>query len=543
MNLGRRDLLRGAVAAGGLWLAGPIGRGGWSRAHADELPSGVEFDPAPFTLGVGSGDPLPRAVVLWTRVAPAPLAGDGGLTGPATVRWVVARDPALRDVVADGVVTADPATGGAVHVDVTGLEPATVYHYAFSWRNTTSRVGRTKTAPLAPVEHLRLAFLSCQNFEHGFFGALRNLALEDVDVVVHLGDYVYDHNSANVARQHVGGPPQTLEDYRIRHALYKGDPALREAHAAAPWICTWDDHEVAGNYANLNGRPETFGPRRAAAYQAYHEHIPIRSPEGPPDGHDFRIYRDLAFGDLVDVTVLDTRQYRDPAACPDGGLFCTEHRDHDRTMLGEDQRQWLKDRLAASRAAWRMIATAVPMMQVRVGGTPDAVDSLLPTTDSFNFNGDAWQGYQAERQEILRFIADEGIPDVVVAAGDAHGNWATDLKIDFDDPLSPIVAPEFTGTSVTSHNTDPDVHDLFRQAFYATNPYVRYLEAVDHGYVVCDVTRDRWRTELRKLVNGPRDPSSPVTTEVAFEVARGDPRLEQVKGGEGNPAPRTTPPV
>jgi alkaline phosphatase D len=546
-SLSRRDLLRAAVAAGGLGAVWPLIGGLAPReALAQAELIGIRFDPAPFTLGVASGDPRADGVTLWTRLAPEPLTG-GGLddVGPVEVGWVVAEDPQLRRVVRSGTAAARPEDGHAVHLEVAGLDPGTTYFYAFAASGRRSRTGRTRTAPAGPVDRLRFAWVSCANLPAGSFASYANLAREDLDLVVCLGDYIYEGGGSGSGRDHTGGETVTLADYRNRHALYKGDPALRAAHAAHPWVVTWDDHEVDNNYANLipendaaaegNDSPERFADRRAAAYRAYYEHLPISLAVGgatAPDGPDFRIHRELAFGDLLDLTVLDTRQYRDDQACDDtpfGGV-CGAVDDPARTMLGAPQRGWLLDRLATGSAAWHCIANGVMWApwQVRPGLPEDLPGlDLLPVDDGHAVNPDQWDGYQAERTALLQAIADDPRQDVVVITGDLHSSWVADLTPDFDDPTAPAVATEFVGTSVTSGFPVPDTEGSgFRAATLATNPHLRDFDGDLRGYVVAEITGDAWRSRFMH-VGDAQDPTRRAAVRKVWRVDRGSPGAVQ----------------
>ena len=314
--------LSGASAAALVFGAGPF---------SEKAASRPKFSGYPFRLGVASGDPLPDGVVLWTRLAPKPLADDGHGGMPdrnVPVRWEVAADEGFRKVVRRGTEVARPELAHSVHVEVEGLAPARWYYYRFKAGDEISPVGRTRTAPApgAKVSELSFAFASCQQFEHGYFTAYRRMAEEDLDLVVHLGDYIYEYGpneyvapGGNV-RQHVGEEIQSLADYRQRHAQYKGAPNLRRAHAAFPWIVTWDDHDAENNYADEisenDDPPEVFLRRRANAYQAYYEHMPLRR-SSVPRGPDMRLYRRLTYGDLAEFNVLDTRQYRSDQPCGD----------------------------------------------------------------------------------------------------------------------------------------------------------------------------------------------------------------------------------
>jgi alkaline phosphatase D len=561
MTVDRRAFLRSAAVAGAVTLAWPsLGLKTAEEARAQAALLGVTFDAGLFTLGVASGDPTATSVILWTRLAPEPLADDGGMpasAGTVTVDWVVATDPRLRRVVARGTAPAPAELAHSVHVQVDGLDPGTTYWYRFSAGSRVSRVGRTRTAP-APgsLDPVRFAFVSCAKFHLGYFTAYRRMCQEDLDLVVCLGDYIYEEVAdPGEFRAEPDDEIVVLADYRRRYALYRGDPDLRAVHALFPWVMTWDDHEVDNNYAGLipqdrdpaqrNDTIEAFAGRRADAYAANYEHFPYRTGGGDeaavlPDGADFRIYRRLSYGSLVDFSVIDTRQYRTDQPCNDATLTanCSGVDDPVATILGGTQREWLYRQLDRD-VAWRCVANQVMIGQLKGGGLPDEVGrpiaeaGLLPTTDGNYLNADQWDGYQADRRAVLGHIAEEEIPDVVWITGDIHTHWVHDLKVDFDDPTDPTVSTEFVGTSVTSDGLPRGSNPAVRAALLPTNPHVRYYEGERRGYAVCEVTPERWRTTFRTVADI-TDRSSPVSTLAAFEVARGTPGAVQV---EGSPVP------
>ncbi|MDW5330143.1 alkaline phosphatase D family protein [Plantactinospora sp. KLBMP9567] len=480
-----------------------------------ELPEAyaAELDAAPFTLGVASGEPRHDSVVLWTRLAPDPLdAVDGGMPAePVRVRWEVARDPGFRHLVRTGEVTALPESAHAVHVVVPHLSPDRWYWYRFRVGEATSRVGRTRTlpAPGAKVDHLRFAFASCQSWAGGPYPAYRDMAEQELDFVVHLGDYIYETTDGS------------LTEFRRLHALYKTSPDLRAAHARFPFILTWDDHEVQNNYAGPvagaagDGRP--FLERRANGYQAYHEHLPLR-PEQRPDGPDMLLYRRFDFGRLARFSVLDTRQYRSDQALGDGRKEPTgEVFDPTRTMTGPEQERWLLDGLRRSKARWNVIAQQTIMAAFDYDLGPGRIVNL-----------DQWDGYPPARSRILDFVARHRISNPVVLSGDWHTHWVNDLKSDFADARSRTVATEFVGTSISSGaGWDADV-----RAGLAANPHVRFYNGSYRGYVICDVTERRWRADLRIVLDA-RDPASPAYTIAAFEVRDGVPGARRIDAGDG----------
>ena len=502
----------------------------------------------PFALGVASGDPTSSGVVLWTRLAPDPLHG-GGLAhaGPIGVDWIVARDESLRHVVRRGSDVARPGLAHSVHVEVEGLEPGRDYWYRFAARGFASPVGRTRTAPPydRQLDRLRMAFCSCANFQGGWFAAYRRLAEEDLDVVLHLGDYIYETgptHSSVAGRVHTtpaAGPGAnqltTLADYRNRHAQYKTDPALQAAHAAAPWVVVTDDHDVENNYAGAIDvdavtDPAVFLLQRAAAYRAFYEHMPLRR-QALPVGPDMRLYRRLRFGDVLDLHLLDTRQYRTDQPADTSTPAGRKQAPRDfrpglppagnagGTLLGAEQERWLLDGLRESPTSWNALGNPVMMAEFNFGHfEPPANGGPL------SFNVDSWDGYGAERSRILASAADRDM-NLVVLTGDAHSAWVHDLEADFDRPGHPV-ATEFVGTSITSA-FPPDLWPATEKAARLSSPWTRYLEGRRRGYAVCTVTRDEWRTDFRMVESSPDQgrvmtPDAAVETAASFVVERGE---------------------
>lgn len=481
------------------------------------------FSDYPFSLGVASGDPLPDGVVLWTRLAPDPLNGGGMPDGEVAVRWQVARDEGFRQVVRQGIAHARPEWAHSVHVEVEGLEPAREYFYRFYSGLEASPVGRTKTAPAAgdPVSALTFAFASCQHYEHGYYAAYRRMVEEeDLDLVMHLGDYIYEYGagedvSSPSVRFHDGPEVLTLDGYRDRHALYRADEDLQAAHAAFPWVVTWDDHEAENNYADEVSEdgvePERFLKRRAAAYQAYYEHMPLRSA-AIPQGSDMQMFRRLTYGDLVEFNVLDTSQYRDDQANGDGSKPPNPgSNDPSRTLMGTEQERWLMDGLDESGARWNVLAQ----------------QTFFARRDSWSGDGlllsmDAWDGYPATRDRILDYVDRRGVENLVVIGGNVHANWAAEILADFDDPDSLPLGTEFVGTSISSggdgHDTDPEAINTM-----AENPHIKFYNN-QRGYVRCRVTPETWQTDYRVLPYVTQ-PGAPITTRESLTVEAGNPRL------------------
>uniref|UniRef100_B8HNM8 Alkaline phosphatase n=1 Tax=Cyanothece sp. (strain PCC 7425 / ATCC 29141) TaxID=395961 RepID=B8HNM8_CYAP4 len=478
-----------------------------------------KFAAYPFSLGVASGDPLPESVVLWTRLAPDPLKGMSLPPVNIPVEWLVAKDEKLTQVVAKGTTLAQPELAHSVHVVVEGLEPGRWYWYQFKAGNEVSPIGRTRTAPAlgAPLDRLAIAFASCQNYEQGYYTAYQHMAREDLDLVFHLGDYIYEGTAQpGHPRQHLGPNPVDLETYRLRYALYKTDPDLQAAHAAFPFICTWDDHEVENDYAGDQSQtfadPAQFRQQRLAAYQAYYEHLPLR-PTAMLQGTSMQLYRQFNFGNLAQFHVLDSRQYRDDQPCANGkggGQLvsnCQSRLASDRTLLGQQQERWLLDGLGRSQSRWNVIAQQYLMAEL----------DQLPGAGEVYWS-DNWDGYAASRKRILEFIDQRQIANAVVLGGDIHSFWVTDLKPDFRDEQSPVVATEFVGTSISSKGIPYD----FFAGLLTNNPQIKFFESRFRGYVQCTLTPDRWTTHLR-VVDSVAQPGAPLRTLATFVVENGRP--------------------
>ncbi|KAB7843661.1 alkaline phosphatase D family protein [Streptomyces mobaraensis] len=498
------------------------------QRRSDRELSGREVGEDPFTLGVASGDPLPDGVVLWTRLAPRPLEADGGLPaeGRIPVEWAVAADEELREIVQGGTAVADGADAHSVHVEVGGLDPARTYWYRFRCGRWTSPVGRTRTAPApgADVRQVRVGLTSCQQYDEGYYTALAHLAREDdLDAVLFVGDYIYENeiNAQAGARGYTGEQrlPEvfdhwltTLDGYRLRYALGKTDADLRAAHAAHPWIVTWDDHEVENNYAAAvsqhNLPTDEFLRRRAAAYRAYWEHMPLREAQRPC-GPDALLYRRFGYGDLVRFDVLDTRQYRSDQAYGDGWQYPgPESEDPARTLTGAEQEAWLLDGFRESSALWNVVVQQVAFCQ-RKGNVGRAKVSM-----------DAWDGYPASRHRILQGARDAGVANLVVLSGDVHVHYAMDIKEDFDDPASATLGVEIVGTSVSSGFDGVERPDDWENVM-RVNPHIKYY-AERRGYVVVTFTPDAVRADYRVLPYATR-PGAPVGTDASFVSRAGRP--------------------
>jgi alkaline phosphatase D len=489
-TLTRRQLLNIAWKVGAAAVVYPLGS---SQTVAPPI-----FRTYPFTLGVASGDPWPDSVVLWTRLAPEPFDGGGMPMVNIEVGWEVARDRAFTSIVQKGAVIARPELGHSVHVEPKGLEPGREYFYRFRAGGEVSQTGRTKTAPGegTRVDQLRFVICGCSHFEAGYFTAYRRMAAEQFDFIFHTGDYIYEGRADGgrnpaVVRQHRGSEIYTLVDYRNRYALYKADPDLKAAHASAPFVVTWDDHEVDNDYAGdideNNTPPEVFLLRRAAGYQAFYENMPVRSTT-MPSGPNMRIYRRLKFGSLIDLSVLDTRQYRSDQVC--GGTTatgCTAASDPSRTILGSEQERWLFEQLAAAEATWTMIGQQVPTF----------VRDFAKSNPKARFSMDKWDGYTAARQRLYARLIETSAPNPVVLSGDVHVHYGSDLKQNYDDPKSRTVGVEFTNSSITSGADGADVSGNW-EAIRGDNPHIKYHSA-RRGYVACTATPATLRADFKVL--------------------------------------------
>lgn len=525
--LDRRNFLR---AAGGAGVA---------VAASGVLVPQAAAASAEFAHGVASGDPLPDGVVLWTRVTPTPESTPGSGAGPeVTVRWEMSPDAAFSTIVRDGEVVTGPDADHTVKVEATGLDPDTWYHYRFRLGPATSPTGRTRTAPAADaeVDGLRLGLASCSNYAAGHFAAYRHAAERgDLDLFVHVGDYLYEGGDARVRAHSPAKEITSLADYRQRHAQYKTDPDLRALHAAVPWVATWDDHEVVNDYwegGSGDHDPAAEGDwaaRKAAGHRAYFEWMPVR--RGPGGG----IRRRLQWGRLADLTMLDLRSHRSEQSAEDG------FGDPSRTFTGRAQMEWLKDGLSASTAQWHLIGNSVMITPVSLQGlvkeVVDALGELIGGGDLLSHvgpNADAWEGYQADRTDLLTHIRDAGITDTVFLTGDVHVSWATEVSVDRTAaPWHPPVATELVCTSVTSSNLDELLglppRTISRGAegvLHLNNPNARFCELDSHGFVLIDVTPQRMQADWY-FVSDPRDPDATLKHGASFASRAGTQRLHR----------------
>ena len=520
----RRSVLRAGLAASAV-LAAPAGLLAASPAAAG--PSATARRGDPFTLGVASGEPSPEGFVLWTRLAPDPLAEDGlgGMGERRTdVEWELAADERFRRIVRRGVGTTGPELGHSVHVEAAGLAPGREYFYRFRAEGSISPTGRTRTAPAAAsMVPLTMCFTSCSQYEHGFFTAYARLAQDEPDLVLHLGDYLYEYAAGEYVapqgnvRDHLGPETSTLAGYRQRHAQYRTDADLQAAHAVAPWLVVFDDHEVENNWADdarelPEDPPGPFAPRRAAALRAYWENMPLRAAQRP-SGADMRLYRSVGWGATAAFHMLDTRQYRTDQPCEDTfPADCDARTDPAASLPGSEQERWLAERFATSRARWDVLGQQVFFSQV----------DLVPG-GARGFNPDAWDGYTASRDRVVDSWVDAGSRNVVVLTGDVHAHWAAEVRRRFDDPASPVVGTELVSSSITSGGDGSETREDTAGQL-ADNPHIRFFND-RRGYVRTRFTADELTAEFRVLPYV-QEAGAPVETRATFVVEDRRPGLE-----------------
>ncbi|TMR38168.1 alkaline phosphatase [Nonomuraea zeae] len=477
-----------------------------------------------FRLGVASGEPTPDGVVLWTRLAMDPVAPDGlgGMPArPVPVEWQLARDENFKRVVRRGTETARREEAHSVHVELDRLDPGTEYFYRFRVGTDISPVGRTLTTPAAGTasRDLKLAVASCADWQVGWFTAYRRMAEDHPDVVAFLGDYYYEYGDYKYpVRDQAGGECLDLAGYRLRQAQHKSDPDLQAAHAAAPWVVVWDDHDIENAWAgDVPEQPDPpFLPRRAAAFQAYYENMPLRRNQRP-DGWAMSLYRTIRWGAVANLHLLDTRQYRDLYACTGKsgtvGPDCAERLDPNRTILGGKQEDWLFDGLRTSEATWDVIGQQVFMMEM------DWVNG-----EQKGYSNEGWDGYVGSRNRLTAAIEESG-RNAVVLTGDVHSHWAGELKRDHQDPGSKSVAVELVTTSITSAGNGLDEYPN-TQVLLDENPHVKFFNG-RRGYVNATFTQKEMKVDFRSLAVVTQ-PHYPAYTSGSFVVEPGIPALNQV---------------
>jgi alkaline phosphatase D len=485
----------------------------------------------PFQLGIAAGSPTADGFVLWTRLATDPLSQErtrpGGITAamhtPGIVLdYEVAGDPKMRQIITSGSVLAERDYGFSVHLPIGGLAPGRPYWYRFHLGSATSAIGRATTLPLPgqPAARLRLGFASCANYERGYFSAYRHLAAEEPDLTIFLGDYIYEQveRHRSVLRRHSDGEvPQDLDGYRRRYAQYRMDPDLQALHAAGTTLATWDDHEVENDYAGAWSErftpPAAFRAQRQAAYQAFYEHMPLRSR---PAADGLAVHDCITYGDLARISLLDGRQHRDRGACyqsPDRGgghlvdsVGCPELLDPTRSMLGGAQERWLAGNLRLSPARWNVMAQNVIMAPLGKQGADGQMTAW----------SDAWDGYPLARERLMTTLVDSHVRNPVVFSGDIHSFWQNDLTAHITSKAAAPIGTEFVVSSVTSDGP-PNEH---LQQHVAHHAHVHFADSRYRGYAVAEISGDEMLTHFR-TVQDVTDPRSARGTLVSFVIADG----------------------
>ena len=512
----RRQFHRWTQAIAWAWAFAP-----WLARAQTSTGAERNWKTQPFQLGVASGSPRHDSVVIWTRLLIADADRQAVDADAVTGRFEVYADEGLRRLVQRGEWNTDASRAHSVHVVLQGLAPARSYWYRFICGDAVSTVGRTQTspAPEADVQRLRLALASCQNYEHGLYIAHRDMARQDLDLVLFVGDYIYENTNPRYrVRSHRGPEPKTLAEYRDHYALYKSDPDLQACHAAHPWVLMWDDHEVVNDYANQTDPshtdPAVFLARRAAAYRAYFEHQPLRLGPDPSSSYSasMRLHDRLPWGRLADLWTLDCRQYRDPQACPDpvkgGGrvvLQCAELSQPKRSILGAEQEQWLFQGMRRSPRQWKLLGQSSLIASTRI-------DSPLGKTTYT----DGWDGYPMTRRRLLEVVADARLSDVVTLGGDVHMNVASVLRLEPNDPQSAPLASEFVTTSISSRGMSEQLLSAIR----LSNPDLQYARADERGYALLECTPKQLQTEFRTTPH-PAGASEVLKVQARFVVEAG----------------------
>ena len=476
-----------------------------------------------FPLGVASGDPLSDGFVIWTRIVPDPLGLEDPLPGSIDVDWEVSEDETFSKILRRGRKRATADWAHSVHVEVAGLQPNRTYFYRFLADGQTSPTGVSRTAPtyLSSVDRAKFGIVTCQHYEQGFFNAYDDLLEMDPEFILHMGDYIYEASWGPQVRRQAEVEALTLGDYRRIHAQYKLDPSLQEAHRRVPWLMIWDDHEVVNDYAGFNDEnympPDQVRERRAAAFQAYYEHMPVRL-RSRPRGPYMHFYDQFQWGDLLAIQLTDARQYRDDQACQipeDGGarlVSCDELRDPNRSMYGMTQEQDILRAIGRTGARWEVLAQP----------------TLFGRLNQFDRDGnpgswsDGWDGYAPTRERILDMVEQRKPQNFISLGGDMHSWWVGDLKPRFNQEESPVVGSEFVTTSITAHSY---AYSRF-SSMLPDNPHIKFFDDRQRGHTMMDVTKDRWTATLRAM-DSVYDPKSGASTRGTWVVENGRPGVQQ----------------
>lgn len=485
----------------------------------------------PFTLGIASGSATHDSVVLWTRLYDQGIFSSNIQNEPVPVKWEIAKDGEFAQIVQSGVSQAVPELAHSVHVELSSLPVNQWFFYRFKVGEFTSAVGKTRTfaAPDSNSASVKIAFASCQHYEQGYFNAYTHLVSERPDLVIFLGDYIYEYAPGKTGIRSVDGNwCLNLADYRKRYALYKQEKELQDIHAACPWLVTWDDHEVQNDYAGTqegSGGPATdFKKRRAAAYQAYYEHMPLKASvlveglSGLAKGAEMRIFDHYKIGNLVGISMLDTRQYRSPQECTPSGKTgsgyldpksCNGLLDNNRSMLGLQQEQWLEKQFLNAKAhTWNFI-----------GQTTLFGQQIFSNPEGPKIWNDGWDGYPMTRKKIVDQLVKYQVPNPVVLAGDVHESWVGHVKEDYANPNSKAIGVEFCGTSISSYDGK---NTAVRQK---RNPHFVFSDGARKGYAIMEVTKNELNVSIR-VVKDHRQKTTEIETLASFRVQAGVPKVE-----------------
>jgi alkaline phosphatase D len=518
LQFDRRSLLKGMA---GCVFAPVVLRTGPARAQYRKFP---------FSLGISSGDPAPDGFVIWTRLAPEPLAEDGGMgSDAAEVTWEVAADQNMQRVLRSGTATAHAESAHSIHVEVGGLEPGRDYFYRFRTSTADSAIGRSRTLPMpgAALSEIRFASAGCQRWQDGYYTVWRRIAEEHFDFVFHYGDYIYEDPTFKTERRGDFlqrsmpadfGECVTLADYRLRYSLYKTDRDLQAAHASCGFLSSFDDHEVANDWSadvQANAWLDTpFLPRKAAAFQAWYEHMPVRASV-KPRGPNIQAYRSFKFGNLAEVAVLDTRQFRSHPACK-SFEHCEQALAPERTMLGLAQEQWLTDTLGASQGKWQVLAQQINFAQLDWRSFPNRNRSDL------QLRMDSWDGAPAGRNRVMEILRKTSSQNPIVLSGDVHRAIAFDISSDPNDLLGRPMGVEFLSTSISSGGNGSLV-SRNGEAIVRDNPHIKWLSS-ERGYTRHVVKPKIWQADFRAVTSiSKRD--APIITRKSFVVEAGNPGL------------------
>ena len=493
----------------------------------------------PFTLGVASGSPNHHSVVLWTRLMPDAVSGNSQFAASdVSVQWEVADDEGFKVNRRSGQVVALAALAHSVHLELDQLQSDRWYYYRFQIGDAQSTVGRTRTLPHpeAMVQKLRVAYASCQRWEHGYFSAYDHMCQENLDLVLFLGDYIYEYaGAANAVRLPSGGWVNSLSDYRDRYALHRSEKGLQAMHAQCPWLITWDDHEVSNDYAGLQRGQSgnislDFAAQRARAYQAFYEHMPLRasaltkSIEGLASGAELRIYGQVAYGKLANIYLLDDRQYRDRQVCNKNEAYgsgwvdtaqCEEWLNPKRTLLGAQQSQWLDQSFANAKGdarTWNVIA------QQTIFGRRD-----YKLGAGYSLWNDGWDGYSAARQNMTQSMQNHALKNPVLLGGDVHENWVGHVMADAYKDDSAKIGVEFCGAGITARSAG----NSKLAARLAENPHFIFADSERKGYGVVEFTAKQIQTEL-KVVDDVRQQKTKIETLAKFSVEAGVPQVNRL---------------